>query len=308
MQVLRHPPAPSSSRPVLALGNFDGVHLGHKAVLAQARSVAQQLRAPFGVMTFHPHPRMFFNPSAAPQLLVPLHQKLRLLQECGVERVYLQRFNRPFSELSAERFVEEILVRQARAAHIVTGEDFVFGHKRSGHADLLRAYAEKGAFGYTALTPQGEGGQVFSSSLIRSYLHAGEVEKAAHMLGRPYEWVGTVVHGDQRGRTLGFPTANMFPASCITTPHRGVYAVKYAPLAGGAWVNAVANLGIRPTFGADRLRLEVHALEGSPDLYGARLRVQFMRFIRPEQSFASVDALKAQIATDCQTAREIHAV
>ncbi len=294
---------------VLALGNFDAVHRGHQAVIHTAHAKAATLGAPAAVMTFEPHPRYFFSSSKQPIRLVPFHHKARLLQAHGVDVLFVMGFNEAFSQISAEAFIKDILVKQLQVRHVVTGEDFIFGYKRGGNADMLEAYAnETEAFGFSRVVPVGGREHIFSSSLVRSFVQAGQMRKAADILGRPYEMIGRVQHGDKLGRTIGFPTANIIPPA-ITLPAKGVYAVRVAIYdemdiqAEPHWYDGVANFGQRPTFAGTRMQLEAHLFDVEKDLYDKRLRVQFVRHVRDEKPFDGVDALKAQIARDCETAR-----
>ncbi len=313
MKLLRdynHTPEPCRGA-VMALGNFDGCHLGHQAVLKQAKRMAESEKAPFAVLTFEPHPRQFFTPSAGPIRLSPLHIKAQLLKELGVDILFALRFNEAFSQLSAEVFMQQVLDQQCGARHVITGGDFVFGHQRSGTSDDLERYAgESGAFDYSWVSPVGDGHHIYSSTQIRHFLQAGEMHKAAELLGRPYEIIGRVIHGDKRGRGIGFPTANLRPGP-ICLPRRGVYAVTaqlwqdnprlFSPP--DAW-QGVANLGYRPTFGGSYLSLEVHIKGLDRNLYGKRLRVALKHFIREEMTFADGKALKKQIEKDCEAAWE----
>lgn len=291
---------------VVAIGNFDGLHLGHMAVIDQMKQIAKATNGPTAIMTFEPHPRRYFNPNKQRSRVIPFHHKVRLLKAVGIDLVLAQRFNQSFSQLPAHDFVERVLIGALGARHVVTGDDFIFGYKRSGNVELLHDYANQGAFGYTAIEAVGEGQNGYSSSIIRQHIAAGEVGRAAAILGRPYDWIGRVVHGDKRGRTIGFPTANMVPVP-VLLPQFGVYAVRAqlydvpnAPMMPG-----VANLGTRPTVDGECPLLEVHLFDNEIDLYSKRLRVEFTSFIRPEQRFEGIDALQAQITQDCQNARKL---
>ncbi len=286
---------------VIALGNFDGVHLGHQAVIGTAMKLAQEASVPAAVLTFSPHPRAFFAPGQPPLRIYPLHVKLELLRGMGIDALFLQRFNAAFAALSPAEFIARVLHQALRARHVVTGEDFVFGKGRAGNAQML---AQGQPFGFTCVpTLRDESGEACSSTRIRALLGAGKMSEAAQLLGRPYRLEGRVLHGDARGRTLGFPTANLrLPP--VMPPAFGVYAVR-VQLPGGEWVKGVANLGIRPTFEADAPLLEVHCFNLSQELYGMRLRVELVRHLRPERRFAGLEELKAQIERDCTEARSI---
>ena len=296
---------------VVVIGNFDGVHRGHQTLLADARQVADGLSAPLAVLTFEPHPRSVFQPDQPPFRLTSLRAKAHALQELGVDHLFVLHFDRAFSLRPAEAFVNEILVADMAARHVVVGWDFCFGHKRQGNVALLKSMGAKLGFGLTALDPVMTGtGAVYSSSIIRQYLRDGEPRRAAELLGRPWEIEGRVEKGEQRGRTIGFPTANLALGDYLC-PALGVYAVHAGSDPGvehgeeTAWTPAVANLGRRPTVAGDDLRLEVHLFDFSGDLYGETLRVRLIEFLRPEKKFDGLEALQAQIALDCAQARAI---
>jgi riboflavin kinase/FMN adenylyltransferase len=313
MAIFRHSnDLPDAARgAVVVIGNFDGVHRGHQLLLADARRLADELGAPMAVLTFEPHPRSVFMPERPPFRLTSLRAKAHALQEAGVDHLIVLHFDRAFALKPAEAFVEEILVGDLAARHVVVGWDFCFGHKRGGNVALLKSMGAKRGFGVTAVDPVMTGdGEVYSSSIIRDHLRQGRPAKAAELLGRPWEIEGRVEEGDQRGRTIGFATANIGLGDYLC-PALGVYAV----LAGRdpgvehgeetQWLAGVANLGQRPTVGGEDVRLEVHLFDFAADLYGETLRVRLMDFIRPEKKFDGLDALKAQIALDCGQAREI---
>ncbi len=313
MAIFRHtsdPPAAARGG-VVVIGNFDGVHRGHQTLLADARRIAADLSAPLAVLTFEPHPRSVFLPDQPPFRLTSLRAKAHALQEAGVDHLFVQHFDRDFARKSAEAFVEEILVGDLAARHVVVGWDFCFGNKRAGNAALLKSMGAKHGFGMTAVDPVMNGdGEVYSSSIIREHLRAGRPAKAAELLGRPWEIEGRVEGGDRRGRSIGFATANLRLGEFLC-PALGVYAV----LAGRdpgvehggetLWLPGVANLGRRPTVAGEDIRLEVHLFDFAEDIYGETLRVRLIDFIRPEKKFDGLDALKAQIALDCGRAREI---
>ncbi|MDP9196130.1 MAG: bifunctional riboflavin kinase/FAD synthetase [Pseudomonadota bacterium] len=294
-------------RAVVAMGNFDGVHRGHQAVLARAAEVAAGYGAPLAVMTFEPHPRALFAPETPPFRLTPFRTKARILQDMGVEILYVIHFDRVFSEMAAGQFVEDILVRDCAVRHVVTGGDFVFGHKRSGAGAMLQDAGQRLGFGVT-LVPLtlGENSQPCSSSQVRALLQAGQPEQAAQLLGRPWLVEGLVRQGQQRGRTIGVPTANLDLGEYLR-PAFGVYAVQVG-LEDGRTLSGVANIGRRPTVneGTD-VRLEVHILDAGADLdlYDRHLRVGLLSFIRPEQKFEDLDALRARITQDMDQARNI---
>ncbi|MFD2261616.1 bifunctional riboflavin kinase/FAD synthetase [Lacibacterium aquatile] len=276
----------------LVLGNFDGIHPGHQAVISAAKAVGAKTI----VVTFEPHPRRLFRPDTPPFRLTPPGPKLRALQAQGIDGVIALRFNRRLAAMSAEDFVNEILVRALGAGHVVVGEDFCFGQSRQGNLASLRA---DGRFRVTGVPAIATHGTIFSSTEIRTLLSDGRPDEAARLLGHPFTIEGHVRHGDKRGRTIGFPTANIGLGSYIR-PKFGVYAVRVPGVGQG-----VANLGRRPTFGGFDDRLEVHLFDFSGDLYGRRLQVQLVSFLRQEQKFDGLDALKAQIALDAAEARHL---
>jgi len=293
MQVFRHIPATLQQSCALAIGNFDGMHLGHQALLAQLKQSAETFNLEAAVMTFEPHPREFFTPESAPARLCSLREKLEYFAQAGVERVYVCRFNQRFAKVTAEVFMHDILRNSINAQVILVGEDFRFGAKRAGSVSDFVAEG----FNLVSLPQVNLADVRVSSTRVRSALADGRLDEAAQLLGRGYSISGKVVHGAKRGRQLGFPTANVHmrherPAL------RGVYAVKLDGL------NAVANLGVRPTIaGVPKLSLEVHVLDFNQDLYGKHVHVEFLHKIRDEMKFESLDALKAQIANDVKLAR-----
>jgi riboflavin kinase/FMN adenylyltransferase len=287
---------------VLALGNFDGLHRGHRAVIDAASARARELGAPAGLLTFEPHPRRRFRPELPALRLITLQDKCRLLAEWGLDFIRVIHFTDAFSRTSAQDFIATILQGRLRAAHIVTGEDYRFGHARAGDALMLKAFAASHGFGVTVCPPVLHKGANCSSTRIRAALATGDMDEAHALLGRPYHISGIVRHGDARGRTLGFPTANLTPDR-LFHPAFGVYAVR-AHL-GEQTINGVANVGLRPTFGGTKPRLEVHLFDWTADIYGEHMRVEFAQFIRPEQRFSGIDELRAQIIQDCEAAGKL---
>lgn len=307
MRVLRHyaPLAAEDRGCAVAIGNFDGLHLGHQAVIAETRRAAQRIGAPVAVLTFEPHPRSFFRPDDPPFRLTPLRLKARVIEQLGVDLLFVVRFDRHFASFTAERFIDEVIGQGLGARHVVTGYDFVFGRGRSGNAALLERLAAAHRYDYTAVSPVGaDSGEIYSSTQIRRYLEEGKPQEAARLLGRSWEIEGRVESGKQLGRTIGFPTANIRLADFLQ-PAKGVYAVRAGVDRGGdtMWSDGVANFGSRPTVDGKSVWLEVHLFDFVGDLYGKHLRVQFVDFLRPEQKFPSFDALKAQILQDGEQAR-----
>ncbi len=307
MKIIRHPSSvpDAVTGSAVAIGNFDGVHPGHQAVINEAGRLARAENRPWTVFTFEPHPRRVFQPGAEPFRLTPFHAKARAIETLGVDYLFVQRFSRSFSQTPAEDFVRETLSKGVGAGHVVAGYDFVFGKGRGGNCELLLRMGAELGFGVTAVAAHGdEGGERYSSTRVREALAAGDVETAAQLLGRDYGVTARVRHGDQRGRTIGFPTANMRLGDHLV-PARGVYAVEADIPGRGAPVPGVANLGRRPTFGGAEDRLETFLFDFSGDLYGERLHVRLKHFIRGEKKFDGMDALKAQIAADSAKAREL---
>jgi riboflavin kinase/FMN adenylyltransferase len=308
MRVFRHTEATGDARgAVVAAGNFDGVHLGHQAVLAETKALARAAGAPFAVLTFEPHPRVVFQPGLPPFRLTPFRAKSLVLESLGVDLLFTLHFDLALAQKSAEEFVAETLVAGLGAKAVVVGYDFVFGQKRRGTAELLKAEGAKHGFDVHVVQPvAGAGGVAYSSTQIREHLVAGRPREAAALLGRPWEIGGRVELGDKLGRTIGFPTANIALADYLR-PAPGVYAVRAGIEDGAAthWHDGAANLGWRPTVGGKDLRLETHLFDFSGDLYGKHLRVALIERLRAEQRFDGLDALKAQIAIDCQNARQI---
>ncbi|HSI37609.1 MAG TPA: bifunctional riboflavin kinase/FAD synthetase [Methylotenera sp.] len=294
MQVFRHIPATLQPACALAIGNFDGMHLGHQALLKKLVETAKSLNVTSAVMTFEPHPREFFAPDSAPARLCSMREKLEHFANAGVEKAYVCRFNRNFAKVSAEEFMQDILRQALNAQAILVGEDFRFGALRRGSIiDFVEA-----KFNLVGLPQVSLDGERVSSTRVRAALAAGRLQEAASLLGRPYSISGKVVHGAKRGRQLGFPTANIHmrhERPALT----GVYAVKLDGLP------SVANLGVRPTIGGiPKLLLEVHILDFDGDLYDRHVHVEFLHKIRDEMKFDGLEALKAQIAADIVVARD----
>jgi len=292
------------------MGNFDGLHRGHAVLIGQARDLARAEGRPAAVLTFEPHPRSVFVPATEPFRLTPFRVKERELGRLGIDLLFVQHFDLAFAAKSAEDFIEEVIIAAVGASHVVVGWDATFGNRRRGNPELLRAAGVQHGFGVTVVEPiRGEDSTVYSSTHIRELLKAGKPREAAALLGRFWEIDGRVAIGDRRGRTIGFPTANLGLDDYLH-PAFGVYAVRVSgdgaddPLAGRT-IDGVANIGLRPTVGGLVPRLEAHLFDVDVDLYGRHLRVAPVDFIRPEQKFAGLDALKAQIAADASRAREI---
>lgn len=291
---------------VVAIGNFDGVHEGHRQVIAAAHGQAAELGAPLIVVTFEPHPRQFFQPDLPPFRLTPLRSKARLMEDLGVDTLFALAFDERIATLEAEAFIEDFLVEALAARHVVVGYDFAFGKGRGGSPEVLQAAGRAKGFGVTCVpAATGADGEELSSTRVRDMLRAGDVRGATAYLGRPWEIEGHVGHGDKRGRQLGFPTANLDLEGYLL-PAFGVYAIRFRLADEEAdWIDGVANLGLRPTIGDDKVLLEAHLFDFSGDLYGRLSRVALIDYIRPERKFDGLDALTAQIAADTARAKDI---
>ena len=310
MQVFRgvtqagHDPA-AHAGPVpcaLTIGNFDGVHYGHRALLAHLVDAARERDLPATVLTFEPHPREYFAPESAPARLSSLREKLALLADCGVDRVHVCRVDARFASLTAEQFVDRILCAGLAARHVLIGDDFRYGTRRLGDFGTLKGAGNERGFGVEAMHTVDLAGERVSSSAVRACLAGGEIEHAARLLGRPYTIAGRVMHGSKIGRAIGFPTANI-QLKRKKLPLTGVFAVQVDGL-GNAPVRGAASLGVRPTLGAGLAPvLEVHLLDFDRDIYGAHVAVQFLHRLRDEAKYESLDLLKAQIARDVVAVR-----
>ncbi|MEQ9639509.1 MAG: bifunctional riboflavin kinase/FAD synthetase [Alphaproteobacteria bacterium] len=291
----------------VALGNFDGVHRGHQALIRAAGEIAHAKAIPHSVFTVEPHPRSVFSPEAPPFRLTPFRRKVHLFQALGVDVVHALRFNQALYQMPADRFVAEVLVDGLGVKHVVVGYDYVFGHKRSGNVGVLRQLAETHGFAITVMEPVTHGDDVCSSTIIRVNLETGRARRAAELLGHWYQVEGRVRHGFQRGRQLGFPTLNVHLPRASLMPALGVYAVYVSLRQDGreVWHRGVANLGRRPTFDGEGIVLEVHVFDFAADVYGAAVQVAFVEHLRSERKFDGLDALKTQIDLDGRQAREV---
>ena len=289
-------PARGKASVVVAIGNFDGFHLGHQQLIKTLKARSRELSLKSTVVTFEPHPQTYFQPDIRLNRLSSVREKLELFRDYGVERVIALRFNEQLASLSADDFVRKYLVESLSASHVVVGYDFGFGEGRSGTAESLQALGDTYGFGVSRVAAVSIDGEKIGSSRVREALQIGDLALAARLLGRPYAISGRVLYGDQRGRTWGFPTANLL-VERHNPPLRGVFAVEVEGVAEGL-LPGVANLGFRPTVGGDRLLLEVHLINFSGIFYGDRVRVIFRKRIRAETKFDSFDALKEQIRKD----------
>ncbi|KAF0100075.1 MAG: riboflavin kinase / FMN adenylyltransferase [bacterium] len=288
----------------VTIGNFDGVHLGHQAMLARLTARSASVGGAPTVLTFEPHPREIFTPDSAPSRLTSLREKLEILRGLGVARVHVCRFSKPFAALSAEDFVRRILVEGLRARYVLVGDDFRFGAKRAGDFALLKQLGEKYGFEAESLHTVEAAGQRASSTAVREALAAGDMATAAQLLGRPYSISGRVVGGDQLGRKIGYPTANI-QLKHNRPPLTGIFAVRVQGLGQPDWPG-VASLGTRPTVHTNgRPTLEVHLFNFDQSIYRRHLRVEFLHKLRDEAKFPSLEALIAQIDEDARQAREM---
>jgi riboflavin kinase/FMN adenylyltransferase len=302
---------PDDARPmrwhqsVLALGNFDGLHRGHMTIVERVvRTAAERVVTPL-VLTFDPHPTRVVRPDKAPALLMTMAQKMEALEQAGVHGVAVMRFTPEIASWAPDTFVRLVLVEWLRIAEVWVGANFLFGHDRSGNFSMLRMLGARYGFRAEKIDPVRYKELVVSSSRVRRLIAEGRVDEAATLLGRHYFIDGTVVHGLQRGRLLGFPTANLESENELTPPD-GVYAA--LATIDGIVYPSVTNIGVRPTFHQPSATVvETHLLDIERDLYGARMRVSFVQRIRDERTFDGVDALKAQIAADCNRARALFA-
>lgn len=289
---------PAHSTPVaLTIGNFDGVHLGHQAMLKRLTETARALGLPPCVMTFEPHPREYFTPEQAPARLSNLREKLELFEEFGVERVFVLRFNQRFAHVGAEDFIDRILQRELQARWVLVGDDFRFGAKRAGDFAMLQEAGKRDGFAVEAMHSVTVESQRVSSTLVREALGGGNLALAERYLGRHYSISGKVVHGENLGHKIGFPTANI-QMKHNKPPVAGIFAVEVHGL-GDAPRQGAASLGVRPTINdKGKATLEVHLFEFDGDIYNKHLRVDFLLKLRDEMKFPSLEALTAQIAAD----------
>ena len=302
MRLTRGIPAAAAGPTALTIGNFDGVHLGHQAMLAEVKRAAGRLGVPSCVLTFEPHPREFFAPDKAPTRLTSLREKLEWLRGCGIDRVHLCRFDYRFAQITAEDFIERIIARGLGARWLLAGDDFRFGARRAGDLVMLKRSGPRLGMEVSALASFMQDGERVSSTAVRKALAGGELARAERLLGRPYSISGRVVRGDGLGRKLGFPTANV-QMKHNRPPLTGIFAVR---LRGAAALplRGVASLGVRPTVKQQGAPvLEVHALDYDGDLYRRHVRVEFLRKFRDEEKYADLGALTRRIALDVENAR-----
>jgi len=305
MRVIRHLPRVKAPLPrvVLTLGNFDGVHLGHQAIIKAAQAQADACGGQVVAFTFHPHPLAVLAPDRAPAMIQSLHDRLATLRDAGVAVAIAHRFTRTFASFEPDAFVERFLRPSLELVHVVVGYNVTFGKARAGTAETLAALGARLGFGVETVGPVQVGRTVVSSSRVRSALAEGDVARAQALLGRPYGLRGRVVTGDRRGRTIGFPTANLHAKPHVLAPADGVYA---------GWVRTdgvaracVVNVGVRPTFGKLGRTIEAHLLDWSGDLYGRWVELELTARLRGERKFDGIAALKDAIAADVSKARDL---
>ena len=298
-------PLPEALRgAIIALGNFDGFHLGHQRVAAEAIGWAREEGRPAIIATFDPHPVRHFAPHVPPFRLTTLDQRAELFAAAGADAMLVFGFDGELAAMSADAFVRDLLAARIGAAGVVTGEDFTFGQGRSGNVDVLREIGAGRGIATRAVGPVMEDGLAVSSSRIRDALKAGDCATATRLLTRPFAMRGIVQHGDKRGREIGYPTANIALGAYLR-PRFGIYAVTGRVVDGGDLLQGAANIGVRPTFDPPIELLEPYFFDFSGDLYGQEIEVAFHHFLRPEAKFPSLDALKAQMAEDCEEARNL---
>ena len=291
---------------VIVLGNFDGFHKGHQTVIGRAAKLAREMKVNLSVLVLEPHPRSYFNPGQDDFRLTSFRTKTHLLENFGVDTLFVLPFDKKLSHQAAQDFVTEILLDGLGVLHVFAGYDYRFGAGRGGSAHVLQQMGDMEQFGVTIVEKIMEGDHIYSSTNIRDTLRVGDVRRSADRLGHWWHVEGHVLHGDKRGRTINFPTANMSMEGYLK-PKLGVYAVRVMIPSGpakGTW-DGVANVGKRPTFNKDDLVLESHIFNFDFDIYELPIRVEFVDYIREEQKFDGLDALKKQIQKDCVTAKKI---
>lgn len=286
---------------VATIGNFDGVHRGHQVILQRCRDLAEAQNLPLLVITFEPYPEEFFVRGSEPPRLTRFREKLALLEEQGVNRIFCLRFNQHLANMPAEEFIQQVLVNGLGVRHLVVGDDFRFGRQRQGDFAMLCQAGEAHGFAVENTPTVSVEADRVSSTRVRQALQDGRLEQAQQMLGRPYFICGHVAHGDKRGRTIGFPTANIHMHRKVV-PLRGVFAVSVDGL-GDSPLSGVANIGVRPTVDGSQMLLEVHLFDFEQQIYGRHVQVNFHQFIRSEKKFDGLEALKQQIAADSEAAR-----
>jgi riboflavin kinase/FMN adenylyltransferase len=301
MKVIFDPEEPIESPTSATIGNFDGVHTGHKRILSAVKETAERKGLSSCVITFHPHPQKVLQNIDVP-LLMPIRERLRLLEIEGIDFTACYTFTKEISKITAKNFISEILVGRLKIKHLIIGPDFSFGRKREGNADLLKAMGKAYDFETTVIGPVFIDNEVVSSSAIRNFLKAGDAKKAAGFLGYFYYIEGQVAEGEKRGRQIGYPTANL-DTDWDILPKTGVYATRV--YIDGDRLDSITNIGYRPTFGSSKLLIETHIFDFSAEIYGKRLRLEFVERIRDEKRFESVDALVAEIRVDVERVKDV---
>ena len=287
------------------IGNFDGVHLGHQAIIKQLKTVARSQNLPAVLVTFEPHPQEFFMPGKAPARLMRLREKIACMQEYGIDRMVALRFDQKLAAMPAENFVKEILVQKLDIKRLIVGDDFRFGNNRQGDIAQLREFGKIYGFAVDGTVTCEVDGRRISSSRVRETLGRGDMDEAVRLLGRPYTIAGRVVHGAKRGRSLGYPTINI-NLHRLRSPVSGIFASKVYGL-GQKPVQAVTSIGTRPMFDGGNVNLEAHLLDFDREAYGAYVRVELLKQLRLEQMFDTIESLKEQIEKDIAATREFFA-
>lgn len=299
-----HALEPPESGSVVTIGTFDGVHLGHRALIARAVSTARALNVPACAVTWDRHPLATLRPEAAPPLLTSPERRLELLEDTGLDAVAVLPFDSDFASWPPEKFVLDVLVKGLAARSVVVGDGWRFGRRAAGDVALLERLGRDLGFDAAGIDLRAADGEAVSSSRIRAAVAGGDVETAASLLGRPFDLDGEVIRGEARGKELGFPTANMAPDPSLVRPSRGVYACRAR--VEGSWFKAAVNVGVNPTFGEGApLRVEAYLLDFSGDLYGSVVRIEFLERLRDERRFDSVDALVQQMGRDVAATRRL---
>jgi len=306
MQIIRnYQNYQSSENLAITLGNFDGIHLGHQKILSASAKIAQTEKLKFAVVSFNPHPLTILR-NKKDFHIFHLKDKLRFLHRSNADKVFLVKFTKTFSQIRAQDFLTEILLKKFHVKHIIIGHDFIFGKDRQGNAEFLKNNAEKLDYKFTQISAEKhqDSAEIYSSSLIRQYLSQGKMRKVKDLLGRHYFIRQRVIAGDARGREMGFATAN-FAIKKLHKIKYGVYAVRCEITGNPKTYDAVVNFGIRPTFAGDKELLELHILNFEGDLYGSEIKIHFIEFLRAEQKFSDINSLKTQISKDCEAAKTI---
>ena len=291
----------SLSRSVVTIGNFDGIHIGHQEILRRARLIAKARGIPLLVISFEPHPGKVLFPQKAPEIIKTDRQKRELLRQQGVDYYVVIRFSPEFARTSPELFLKALLVESLGAEYVLVGAGFAFGRNRSGNVDLIKRFGNDYGIAVDPVPHVMLDGEVVSSTCIRSFLKNGKISKANRFLGRYYYMEGIVIHGEQLGRKLGFPTANIISENQLT-PLLGVYAS--CTNVAGTRYGSITNIGLKPTFGGKKIIVETHIFDFDMDIYGEEIIVSFIEFIRPEARFESVEMLVQEIKRDCERAKE----